>query len=195
MDVLWWQSFWATLPLIALAEIGDKSQLMCMVLAARHGKARAVLFGAAAAFSLLNVAAVLFGAAFAAWLPQNWLLIAMATLFGVFGVHALLQKEADEDEVADETTGRSLFVTTFLMILLAEMGDKTQITVAGLASIYPATAVWIGATIALVLTSAVGVYAGNTILRRLPVVWLHRLAGVFFLALAGLAIWRLLHLN
>jgi Ca2+/H+ antiporter, TMEM165/GDT1 family len=194
MEALWWQSAGATLVLIALAEIGDKSQLVCMVLAARHGRVRPVLFGAAVAFSLLNAAAVLFGATLAVWLPQSWVLIAMVALFAAFGLHSLLHAEAEEDAVEGEIKGCGLFATAFLMIFLAEMGDKTQIAVAGLAGIYPATAVWGGATVALILTSAAGALAGKTVLRRLPVVWLHRLAGVFFLALAGLAVWRLRHL-
>lgn len=181
--------------LIALAEVGDKSQLVCMVLAARHGRARPVLFGAAVAFSLLNAAAVLFGSALAVWLPLEWVLAAMAALFAMFGIHSLLHAEADEDEEKAETSGHGLFVTAFLMILLAELGDKTQIAVAGLAGLYPAAAVWLGATVALVLISAVGILAGKKVLRRFPLVWLHRLAGFLFLALSALAVWRLLEMN
>jgi len=191
MDVVWWQSAGTTLTLIALAEIGDKSQLVCMVLAARHRRTRPILLGALAAFSLLNAAAVLFGAALGAWLPQTWVLAGMALLFAVFGIQSLLHVEPEEDQIENEIRGRGLFAATFLMIFLAEMGDKTQIAVAGLAGIYPVTAVWISATIALFLTSAAGVFAGKTVLSRLPVVWLHRLAGVFFLALAILAALRL----
>ena len=161
MDVLWWQSAGTTLTLIALAEVGDKSQLVCMVLAARHGRARSVLFGAVAAFSLLNAAAVLFGAALGAWLPQTWVLAAMAVLFAIFGIQYLLHAEDEQDQVEDEVKGHGLFVATFLMILLAEMGDKPQIAVAGLAGVYPATAVWIGATVALFLTSAAGENSGT----------------------------------
>ncbi len=190
---MWWQSAGTTLGLIALAEIGDKSQLVCMALAARHGQVRPVLFGAMAAFSLLNAAAVFFGTTLAAWLPQAWILAAVAALFAVFGIHSLLQADTEEDEVEGEIRGHGQFVTAFLMIFLAEMGDKTQIAVAGLAGIYPVAAVWIGATVALAFTSAVGALAGKTVLRRLPVVLLHRLAGMFFLVLAALAVWRLLH--
>ncbi|MER2527510.1 MAG: TMEM165/GDT1 family protein [Candidatus Competibacter denitrificans] len=58
-----------TLGVVALAELGDKTQLVCMTLAARHPPAP-VLLGAISAFALLNLLAVLFGAAVAAWLPQ-----------------------------------------------------------------------------------------------------------------------------
>ncbi len=194
MDAGWWQSGGATFALIAFAEIGDKSQLACMMLAAQYGRARPVLIGATAAFGLLNTAAVLFGAALALWLPKPWVLGAMAILFTVFGLRALLYSEDEDDGEGDLETrkGYSLLLATFLMILVAEMGDKTQIAVAGMAGVYPATAVWTGATIALILTSAAGVIAGKTVLRRLPVIWMHRIAGALFLALAGIAVWRLL---
>lgn len=187
---MWWESTSISLMLIALAEIGDKSQFVCMALAARHGRARPVLFGAIAAFALLNVAAVVFGAALSSWLPQTWVLGAMAVLFAVFGVQSIRQTMDDEDEAEDEISGHSLLITAFLMIFIAELGDKTQITVAGLAGLYPAVAVWVGATIALSLTSAIGVLAGKTVLRRLPMVWLHRLAGGLFLTMSGFALWR-----
>ncbi|MBT3371656.1 MAG: TMEM165/GDT1 family protein [Rhodospirillaceae bacterium] len=187
-----WEPMGVSLALITLAEIGDKSQLVCMVLAARHGRARPVLFGAVAAFAVLNGAAVVFGAALAAWLPQTWVLGAMAVLFAAFGVHALLQSaDSGDDDVELKLSSHGLFMTAFVMIFLAEFGDKTQIAVAGLAGIYPALAVWLGATLALALTSAAGALAGRAVLRRLPLIWLHRLSGVLFLGLAVLAVWRL----
>lgn len=190
LDSMWWQATGGSMALIALAEIGDKSQLVCMMLAARHGRARPVLLGAVLAFAVLNTAAVMFGAALTLWIPEFWVLIAMVLLFAVFGVQSLLQVD-DEDELEGELKGHGLFVTAFLMILLAEMGDKTQISVAGLAGIYPASAVWLGATVALILTSAIGAFAGKTLLRNLPLIWLHRSAGVLFLAMAAVAVWRL----
>ena len=187
-----WQPTGITLALIALAEIGDKSQLVCMVLAARHRQAWPVLFGAVAAFGILNAAAVILGTALAAWLPEFWVLVAMAALFAVFGIHAFRQTQTDEDDA--EISGHGLFATAFLMIFLAELGDKTQIAVVGLAGMYPAVAVWIGATTALALTSGIGTLAGKTLLRRLPMVWLHRLSGVLFLGMAMIAASRVLQM-
>ncbi|MBL6933296.1 MAG: TMEM165/GDT1 family protein [Rhodospirillales bacterium] len=192
---MWWEPAGISLVLIALAEMGDKSQLVCMVLAARHNRARPVLFGAAMAFGILNALAVLFGTALAVWLPQGWVLTGMAALFAVFGIHSLLRAEASEGEEEAEISGHGLFITAFMMIFLSELGDKTQFAVVGLAGIYPAAAVWLGATMALVLTSTVGALAGKTILRRLPIIWLHRLAGVLFMILSVLAAWRLLQMD
>jgi putative Ca2+/H+ antiporter (TMEM165/GDT1 family) len=78
----WLSSAGATFLLIALAEFGDKSQLVCMSLAARH-RGLPVALGAVAAFALLNLLAVLFGAAVAAWLPEWVVTITVAVLFAL----------------------------------------------------------------------------------------------------------------
>ncbi len=174
---------------VFLAELGDKSQLVCMTLAARH-RHWPVLAGAVSAFVLLNTLAVTFGAALAHWMPERLLAVAVAGLFGVFGILALMAEDGEEDEKAGERPGHGIFVATFLMILLAEMGDKTQIAVAGMAGTLPAMPVWIGATLALAATSALGVVLGRKLLRRLPLRRLHQVSGVFFLLLAAFALTR-----
>lgn len=176
--------------LIALAEFGDKSQLVCMTLAARH-RGLPVAIGAIAAFAILNLLAVTFGAAVAAWLPTWLITTAVAVLFAAFGINALRYQSDDEDEEILEKPGHSVFASTFLMIFLAEFGDKTQIAVAGMGSTNNALAVWVGATAGLALTSILGIYAGRRWLNRLPMVWIHRCSGVLFLILAALAVSRL----
>ena len=185
----WLSSAGAIYLLIALAEFGDKSQLVCMTLAARH-RGLPVVLGAIAAFAVLNLLAVLFGTAVAAWLPEWLVTAAVAALFAWFGI-AALRFEEDDDEDIEEKPGHGVFATTFLMIFLAEFGDKTQIAVAGLGSTADAAATWVGGTVALATTSLLGVYAGRRLLNRLPLHWIHRVSGVFFLLLALLAALRL----
>ena len=187
----WLSSAGATFLLIALAEFGDKSQLVCMTLAARH-RGLPVVLGAVAAFAILNLLAVLFGAAVAAWLPEWVVTLAVAVLFAVFGISALRYKEEDEDEEVEEKPGHGVFATTFLLIFLAEFGDKTQIAVAGLGSTAAAPAVWVGATAGLACTSILGVFAGRKFLHKLPLLWIHRVSGLFFLTLAIYALFRLI---
>ncbi len=184
----WLSSAGTTFLLIALAEFGDKSQLVCMTLAARH-RGLPVVLGAVTAFAVLNGLAVLFGAAVAAWLPEWLVTAAVALLFAIFGWKALRYEDEDDDGV-EEKPGHGIFVTTLLLIFLAEFGDKTQIAVAGLGSTIPATAAWTGATLALATTSLVGVVAGRKLLHRLPLAWIHRVSGILFLALAALALTR-----
>jgi putative Ca2+/H+ antiporter (TMEM165/GDT1 family) len=181
----------STFGLIFLAEFGDKSQLVCMTLAARYRHAP-VLLGAVAAFLVLNSLAVVFGAGIAQWIPEKVLAGVVAVLFGVFGIKSLLTREEDEDgdEGIAGKPGHGIFVTTFTMLFLAEMGDKTQIAVAGLAVTLDPLAVWVGASLALITTSALGVWAGVTLLKRIPIHRLHQASGVFFLLLAAFAAYR-----
>lgn len=175
--------------LIFAAEIGDKSQLVCMALAARY-RASPVMFGSALAFLVLNTLAVIFGVAIANWLPDVVVSAAVAILFAGFGVHALLIEEDEDDEDTAIRSHRSILAGTFLLITVAEFGDKTQLAVVGLSSTSIPLAVWLGATAALITTSALGVWAGRTILQRMPITILHRLSGIIFLSLAGYAAWQ-----
>jgi putative Ca2+/H+ antiporter (TMEM165/GDT1 family) len=179
----------STFTLVALAEIGDKSQLVCMTLAARH-RHWPVLAGVAVAFFLLNTLAVIFGAAAALLIPERVIAISVALLFGFFGLHILLHRDdGDVDDVA-ESTGHGIFFTSLLLIFISEFGDKTQIAVAGLASSMRPLPVWIGATAALLTVSALGVWAGRTLLQRLPMQWLNYFSGSLFLIFALLALFR-----
>jgi len=169
--------------LIFAAEIGDKSQLVCMALAARH-RASPVILGAICAFALLNALAVIFGVAIASWLPEFYVSLAVAILFVVFGIHALRIEAEDDPADIEEKASHSIFLTTFLLITVAEFGDKTQIAVVALSSTSIPLAVWTGATVALATTSALGVWAGRTILQTIPLKLLHQISGIFFLLLA-----------
>lgn len=187
----WLTSAGTTFLLVGLAEFGDKSQLVCMTLAARH-RGLPVVIGAILAFAILNLLAVLFGAAVAAWLPEWLVTLAVAVLFAIFGISSLRYEDEDEDEQVEEKPGHGIVATTFLLIFLAEFGDKTQLAVAGLGSTSEPYAVWTGATLALATTSALGVFAGRKLLNRLPLRWIHRISGVFFLLLAAFAAGRLI---
>lgn len=176
--------------LIVAAEMGDKSQLVCMSLAAKH-KGMPVFWGALAAYALLNALAVIFGSVIASWLPEYVVAFVVSLLFAVFGVQAWFTEEDDDDEEVVEKSGVSVFATAFLLITMAEFGDKTQLAVVALSSGTSAAAVWLGATAALATTSAVGVITGRTLLQKLPLVLLHKLSAVIFLLLSGFAAWRM----
>jgi len=176
--------------LIAAAEIGDKSQLVCMTLASRH-RAMPVMLGAIAAFAFLNTLAVVFGVAIASWLPEYIVAVTVAILFGAFGIHSLrVQEDDNQDEEVKEKSGHGIFFTTFLLITVAEFGDKTQLAVVALSSTAVPIAVWLGSTAALASTSALGILAGRTILQKVPLVLLHKISGTIFLILSAFAFYR-----
>jgi Ca2+/H+ antiporter, TMEM165/GDT1 family len=175
--------------LIAAAEIGDKSQLVCMTLASRH-RAMPIMLGAIAAFAFLNTLAVVFGVAIASWLPEYIVASIVAFLFAAFGIHSLRVEENNDDEEFKEKSGHGIFFTTFLLITMAEFGDKTQLAVVALSSTAAPLAVWFGSTAALASTSALGVLAGRTILQKVPLVLLHKISGTIFLLLSVFAGYR-----
>ena len=176
--------------LIVFAEMGDKSQLVCMTLAARY-RGGPVLLGAIAAFSILNLIAVIFGTAAAHWLPETVVISVVGILFLLFGMHALMYSVDDNQALPQNKGSHNLFFSTLLLITLAEFGDKTQIAVAGLGSTLDPLAVWVGATLALAVTSGIGVLAGRTILQRFSVGLLHKISGGLFILFALLAFLRL----
>lgn len=177
--------------LIVAAEMGDKSQLVCMTLASKHS-ARSVMLGAVSAFMLLNTLAVLFGAAIAHWMPEAVVAAIVAVLFAAFGLHALGAHEDNEknDDSVKTPSRVNTFLTTFSLITLAEFGDKTQLAVVALSSGSSPAAVWLGSTAALATTSALGIIAGRTLLKRISIAMLHKISGLIFLVLAGFAAFR-----
>lgn len=175
--------------LIVTAEIGDKSQLVCMTLASRH-RAMPVLLGAMLAFAFLNALAVIFGAAIALWLPAFIIAVCVALLFALFGIHALYTTTASDTDDVITKSNNSIFFSTLLLITIAEFGDKTQLVVVALGSSADPIEIWLGATAALTFTSALGIIAGRAILQRLPLQLLHRISGTLFLLLAIIAAYR-----
>jgi len=84
-----------------------------------------------------------------------------------------------------------LLTTTFTAVFLAELGDKTQLATMGLAAgAHSRWTVFLGASLALVLASAIGVVAGAAVTRVIPPVWLARASGALFIVLGGLSIYR-----
>ncbi len=173
---------------IFLAEIGDKSQLVCMTLASKH-RSTPVAIGAISAFMLLNIVAVTVGNSLTHFIPHTLITLIAAVLFVLFGVHSLFSNnnENDADNMPTKTS-RSIAITTFIMIFVAELGDKTQLAVVTLSTTHMTLAVWVGATLALILTSLLGIYAGRTFLANLNMARLNKASGIFFLVLASLLI-------
>ena len=174
--------------LVFLAEFGDKSQLVCMTLSARY-RPLPVLLGSLLAFAVLNAVAVVFGATINAYLPSTVILAVVGLLFFVFGVQSF-RVEAEDEDIAPKV-GKHLLVSVFVLIFFAELGDKTQLAVAGMAAVEQAGIVWLAGTLALGLTSLLGVWFGQLLLQKVSIKWIHRGAGVLFIAFSLIAFWQL----
>lgn len=172
-----------TFGLVALAEMGDKSQLMTMALA-RRGNPWAVFGGAGSAFVLLNLLAVWVGAGLGTLVPAPYDDWAVAALFAWFGIGMLRDGAGEDGEEPPALSDGHLFRTSALAILVAEFGDKTQLSVAGLAVEHPAWSVWLGGTLALLVLTGLAVGVGCKLLCHVPIALFHRVGGVLFLLIA-----------
>jgi putative Ca2+/H+ antiporter (TMEM165/GDT1 family) len=181
--------FFSTFGIIFLAELGDKTQLTAMALSVKFPWKKAFI-GIAAAFALLNVGAVVLGKILFAFLPLFWIKMASAGLFLFFGIATMRGNGCDrEDEEREkDSTARGAIATSFLMILMAELGDKTQLVTASLAAQHDEPlAVFAGSTLALWSVSLLGIFAGRQLIRIIPLSYIHRAAASLFI-IFGVAI-------
>jgi putative Ca2+/H+ antiporter (TMEM165/GDT1 family) len=184
---LTFEAFAVSTGVVALGEIGDKTQLLALLLAARYRDRRAIVGGIFVA-TLANHA---LAAALGAWLadvidPQamRW---ALAVSFLAVAAWMLVPDRADDIDARPR--GRlGVFGLTVVAFFLAEMGDKTQIATVMLAARYDAlVAVTAGTTLGMMLANVPAVLLGERVVRRVPVAWVHRIAAAVFAAL-GIAV-------
>lgn len=187
--------FITTFGIIFLAELGDKTQLTAMALATKYPWKK-IFIGLAAAFALLNLGAVLVGKVLFAFLPLFWIKMVSGGLFLFFGVATLRTKGFDDSEEEAEERRfkvRGPVATSFLMILLAELGDKTQIVTASLAAQHDSPlAVFSGSTLALWSVSLVGIFLGRQLTRLIPLSYIHKGAGSLFLIFGAAILYQAL---
>ncbi len=183
------EAFLVSTSIVALAEMGDKTQLLALVLAARFRKPWPIVLGILVA-TLFNHA--LAGAA-GAWVTT---LIGPQVLRWVLGVSfiAMAVWMLIPDKLEDGDTGEGprwgVFGTTVVAFFLAEMGDKTQIATVMLAAQYSGW-LWVvaGTTLGMMLANAPVVWLGERITRRIPLRTVHMVSAAIFLVLGILALW------
>lgn len=149
--------------LVFVAELGDKSQLVAFGFGARH-RASVVIGAMAVAYGLINILSVTVGAAIDRFLPDTLLSVAAGLLFLGFAVWTWREDEQERGDGADDVPSLrigSVAVSIVVALVLAELGDKTMLVTAALASAGNPVPVWIGATFGLVTAGSVGVFAGR----------------------------------
>lgn len=179
------ESFLVSTGIVALAEIGDKTQLLAFILAAKFRKPVPIIIG----ILLATVANHGFAGALGAWITS---LVAPGTMRWVLGVSfigmaiwTLIPDKFDEDEAKLARFG--VFGTTLIAFFLAEMGDKTQVATVALAAQYHAfLPVVMGTTLGMMIANVPAVLLGNTIAGKMPVRLVHMIAAAIF-AVLGVA--------
>jgi putative Ca2+/H+ antiporter (TMEM165/GDT1 family) len=182
------EAFLISTGIVALAEMGDKTQLLSLILAARFKKPWPIVLGIFVA-TLANHA--LAGAA-GAWLttvlgPQvlRWILGASFLAMAAW----MLVPDKLDDDGADKPPRFGIFGTTLIAFFLAEMGDKTQVATVMLAARYDAwAAVVAGTTLGMMLANAPVVWLGERITRRVPIAMVHKVSAAIFAVLGLLAL-------
>ena len=178
---------WST-GVVALGEMGDKTQLLALVLATRFRRPWTIVAGIAVATSANHALAGLLGHWIALQLGATALRWAVG--LGFIGMAAwMLVPDRIDDQAVGDGGHWGVFVTTVIAFFLAEMGDKTQIATVALAARFAdLPSVVAGTTAGLLLANAPVVWLGDVLARRLPMAWLHRAAALLMALMGALAL-------
>ncbi len=170
---------------VALAEIGDKTQLLAFILAARFRKPLPILAGIFAATLANHALAGVVGAWLTAVAPPNVLRFVLGASFIGMAIWTLIPDRYDERDPRVPHAG--VFTTTLVAFFLAEMGDKTQIATVALAAQYRAFwAIVAGTTLGMMFANTPAVLLGGRIADRMPTNVVHAIAALIF-AVLGIA--------
>ena len=181
------EAFLVSTGVVALAELGDKTQLLALLLAARFRAPLPVIAGIVTAVLANHLLAGAVGTLLAALLAPavlRWLLVAS------FVATAVWMLIPDKEPVGGERLARfGVYGTTVVTFFLVEMGDKTQIATLALAARYHAlAAVVAGTTLGMLICDVPAVLLGRVVAERIPVRLMHRIGAAVFLVLAVLAL-------
>ncbi len=158
--------FLTSLLIIAIAEMGDKTQLVALSFATKY-KPWKVITGVFFATLLVHLLSVIIGEQTSAIIPINYLKIVVGLSFVAFGLWTL---KGDKYRNDSEKTGRfGAVLTVGIAFFLAELGDKTQLATISLAAKYHTfIGVWLGSTLGMVLADGVAIAVGVILGKRLP---------------------------
>ena len=184
------ESFLVSTGLVAIAEIGDKTQLLALCLAARWRKPAPILLGILAATLANHALAAGVGVVAGDLLEGPWMKWVLGLTFLAFAAWALVPDAFDDDDCPPERTGRSVFVATAIAFFLVEIGDKTQVATVALAARFQDVA-WVtaGTTLGMMIANTPAVLIGDAAATRLPLKLIRLLAAAAF---AAVGVWILI---
>src|SRR5689334_7236627 len=165
--------------LVAVAEIGDKTQLLAIVLAARFRRPVPIILGILCATILNHSLAAALGVLIASWLSGAWFQAAVGAGFIAMALWALVPDK--DDEAAGSRTAGGVFLTTLVAFFLVEIGDKTQIATTLLAARFHNIAlVAAGTTLGMMLANVPAVLLGEAATKVIPLRYVRIIAAVIF---------------
>jgi putative Ca2+/H+ antiporter (TMEM165/GDT1 family) len=180
------EAFLVATGVVALAEMGDKTQLLSLVLAARFRRPWPIVLGIFAATVVNHALAGAVGNWVTHALGPGVLRWILGGSFIAMALWMLIPDKLDEDELP-KASHFGVFGTTLVAFFLAEMGDKTQIATVMLAARYIDAYAWVvlGTTLGMMLANAPVVWLGERILKRVPIKLVHGISAALFLVLGA----------
>lgn len=173
--------------LIFISEMGDKTQLLALVLAARFRKPIPIMLGIFLATLLNHTLASYVGSFITNYFQPHTLRWLLATTFIGFGLWILIP---DKDDGLNMSDRYGAFMTTLMAFFIAEMGDKTQLATVALGAKYTSImAVTLGTTLGMMLANAPAVYFGQWFTNRISMKWVHRMASALFIGFGIACLW------
>jgi putative Ca2+/H+ antiporter (TMEM165/GDT1 family) len=173
--------------LVALSEMGDKTQLLAFSLASRYRRPWVVMAGILAATILNHALASTAGTWISAQVPPRVMSAILAATFIAFGLWTLRPDTLEADGKPDRF---GPFVTTTILFFLAEMGDKTQLATVALAARYQAIVlVTLGTTLGMLASDGLAVFLGEKLAARISMRWLRYAAAAGFFAFGAASLW------
>ena len=173
---------------VALAEIGDKTQLLAFILAARFRRPWPIVLGILVATLANHAMAGALGGLLAAWMGPTWLRWVIGGSFLAMAAWMMVPDKIDADD-ANRAQRFGVFGTTLVAFFLAEMGDKTQIATVALAAQYQQwAAVVAGTTLGMMLANAPVVWFGDRLVKRVPIRVVHVISALIFAVLGVVAL-------
>lgn len=180
------EAFLISTGVVALAEMGDKTQLLSLVLAARFRAPVPIILGIFVATLLNHAGAGAVGALIMQWLGPDVMRWVIGLGFLAMAAWTLIPDVLDDEDAP--ATRYGVFMATFIAFFIAEMGDKTQVATVALAAQYASlVAVVMGTTLGMMLANAPVVLLGERITQRLPLKVIHPVTAVLF-ALLGVGV-------
>ena len=187
------ESFVVSTGVVAIAEIGDKTQLLALLLAARFRKPLPIVLGIFAATLANHAIAALVGMALSRWLQGDVFQWVLGGSFIVMGLWAL-KPDTLEDNERQQITGASAFLVTLAAFFLVEIGDKTQVATMALAAKYQSV-IWVtaGTTLGMMLANVPVVVVGEVAASRLPLKAIRVAAACIFVVLGSIVLLKAGH--
>ncbi len=176
------EAFLTSTAVVALAEIGDKTQLLAIVLAARFKRPLPIVAGIFVATLANHFLAALVGEQAASFLDGLWFRYAVAISFIVMALWTLVPDKLDDEEAKPARFGA--FLTTLVAFFLVEMGDKTQLATIALGARFQAVLpVMAGTTVGMMIANVPAVFFGHELIRRVPLNVVRYIAAALFMAI------------